>query len=145
MYSFIWETEFTEWETERILHLLIYSPNGHNSRGWTRSKAGTENSILVFQMGTGAQVFGSSSTAFPGASQESWARSVSARTQTNVHTDYWCLRQWLNDYATTLALIPILFFLESESQTFFPYRNCPGVLRNSLADGLEKKKSAGSS
>lgn len=49
-----------------ILHLLIYTPNGCYDEGWVRPKSEGWCFISIFHMGGGNQIFGESSTTFPG-------------------------------------------------------------------------------
>lgn len=34
-------------QQNKVFHLLVYSKNGHNGRGWSRTKPGARNSICA--------------------------------------------------------------------------------------------------
>lgn len=55
---------------EEIFHLLVRSPNGRNHEDWAKPKPGTGSSNQHSPGVAGTQVFGPSSTAFPGGQQE---------------------------------------------------------------------------
>lgn len=64
IFSLFYDSGITLFEVEeKIDHLLVYSLDSCNSQRWTTPKPGA-----VFELGPGAQEFGSSSTAFPKAS-----------------------------------------------------------------------------
>lgn len=66
----------------QILHLLVYSQDDHDSRGWAKR----QDLYLVSHMVTESQVHMSSSVVLLGILSGSWIKSGADRTQTNVHT-----------------------------------------------------------
>lgn len=73
------------WSGREIFSLLIDFPNGHNHQHLARSTPGAWKFICISHMVVGAQILGSSSSAFPGTLAGRWIKGGAANTWIAVH------------------------------------------------------------